>query len=475
MFMDYVIWIVYIALFFYLARKGKGEDFVISGKVGVIVQSFAYVATYISAVSLVGMGGLSYIIGMQGMLVAIGNAFLGTLFVYLVLAWKTKELQIKLGARTPADLLALGHKLPLLKKILGFIFAFFLSIYAAAVIKGAGLMLQSIVPFSLEICIWILAICVGFAVLWGGLKGVLLTEAMQGAIMLLGICLLAYNVLTLVGGPVDGVIALSKLAPTAQANNGFLSISSGEGGYLIWSITIVTSIAIWVQPQIIQRHFSINNKNDIKKGALLASFTLLCISGGMFFICALSRLILPEITNPDQVVPSMVDMLLSNTGKQIFSLAIISASLSTCTALFHIAVSSLVEDVCGTKANTKTWTVGVIICVLAASFTAQLEGKFIVLIVTTSWSVIGASALVPYLSLVLFKKSNPFATFSASMAGGITCLFYYLLLTPQTSLVQLDFISKEIKLFPPFIIGVLFSFLAYSTVSLIKKSENISS
>ena len=69
---DVLIWGGYIALFIWLSRKGSGHDVMVSGRVGFGIQAFAYVATYISAVALVGFGGLAYAYGMQMLLVAAG-------------------------------------------------------------------------------------------------------------------------------------------------------------------------------------------------------------------------------------------------------------------------------------------------------------------------------------------------------------------------------------------------------------------
>ncbi len=459
--MESIIWIGYIAVFFFLARMGAGKDAILSGKVGFWVQSLAYVATYISAVALVGFGGLAHKYGLQMMLIALGNVFLGTMFVYFVLAWPTKTLQAKLNARTPAQLISFGHNAPFLRKVLAIIFAFFLSVYAAAVIKGAAIMLQQIFPFSITVCIWALAAVIGLAVLWGGMRGVLLTEAMQGAIMLFGIGLLAYKVLTLVGGPVEGVHALSLVPATPQANNGFTALSSGESGFFVWSLVVVTSVAVWAQPQMIQRHFALGSKGELKKAAFLASAVLLLIVGGMYFIASLSRLILPEMQNSDAVIPALVSMLLPGAGKQIFSLAIISASISTCTALFHIASSSLTEDIFSKKTTKQSWFFAMLFCVLVGGFTAQIEGKVISLLYTTSWSVIGATAFVPYLSLVLFKHACGKAATASAVVGAVSCLSFYLFISPKTAIMLIDSIPASIQHLPPFVVGVGLSAFAY--------------
>ncbi len=469
--MEYLVWIAYIAIFLGLARMGAGKDLILNAKVSFGVQALAYVATYISAVALIGFGGLAYKYGMQMMLIALGNVLLGTLFVYFVLAWPTKKLQMSLKARTPAQFIALGHNAPFLRKLLGCIFAFFLSVYAAAVVKGAALMLQDIFPISLGVAAWGLSIVIGLAVLWGGLRGVLLTEAMQGAVMLMGIGLLAYKVLTLVGGPVEGAQALALLPATTEANNGFTALSSGNSGAFILSLVVVTSVAVWAQPQIIQRHFALENKKEVKKSALLASAVLLLIVGGMYFIAALSRLLLPELPNSDLAIPTLVSMLLPGLGQQLFTLAIISASISTCTALFHIASSSLTEDIFAVKTSLLTWCCAISFCVIVSAMTAQIEGKIISLIYTTSWSVIGATAFVPYLSLVLFKHANAHAAIISAMSGAVMCLCMYLFVLPQTAIATLPILTS-LAVIPPFVIGVGSSALAYLVCSVMRKRSS---
>ena len=88
--------------------------------------------------ALVGFGGLAHSYGLQMLLIAAGNVWLGTWAVYRFLAWPTRRWQRTLEARTPAQLLAVGHGSPLLGKGLALIFVIFLGVYASAVIKGAA-------------------------------------------------------------------------------------------------------------------------------------------------------------------------------------------------------------------------------------------------------------------------------------------------------------------------------------------------
>ncbi len=454
-----LIWGLYIAAFIWLTRKGKGHDVALSGSVGFTVQAFAYVATYISAVALVGFGGLAHAYGLQMLLVAAGNVWLGTWFVYRFLAWPTREWQQRLGARSPAQLIGMGHCSPTLARALALVFALFLSVYASAVIKGAALLLAEIVPLPGWSLVWVVALAVGLCVQIGGLRGVLYTEAMQGMVMLVGIVLIIGAVLVKVGGPISGVNALAALPPTDLANKGFTALSGGGAGLFILSLVAVTSVAVWAQPQMMQRHFAISSQRQISRGTPLAMLVLTVLVGGTYFIAALSRLILPEVSNPDAVMPQLVHMLLPYAGRQLFVLAIVSASLSTATALFHIAGVALSEDAPARKSTRTTWRLAILCCILISGCCAQIKGQLIALLCTTSWSIVGATALVPYLALVLLNKRHPTAAWLSAGLGFCTCLIWYLCASPSTAVIPPLF--GELGRIPPFFIGLAFSLVGW--------------
>lgn len=449
------IWLAYIALFFHFARKGRGHDAALTGKVGFAVQAFAYVATYISAVALVGFGGLAHAYGLQMLLVAAGNVWLGTWAVYRFLAWPTREWQRKLEARSPAMLIGAGHHAPALGRALGLVFAIFLGVYASAVIKGGGLLLAQVLPLPLWSLNWLLAIIVGFCVYMGGLRGVLYTEAMQGVIMLVGILVIVGAVLIRVGGPLQGMADLAALPADALANNGFTALSSGGPGLFILSLVTVTSVAVWAQPQMVQRHFAVTSKEQLARTTPLAMLVLTVLVGGAYFAASLSRLILPDVPNPDDVMPLLVTSILPNAGLQLFVLAVVSASLSTATSLFHIASLALVEDVPARKSTRMTWALGIAACVLVSGLCAQAEGRLIAMLCTTSWSVVGATALVPYVALVRFGARNASAAWCSAVFGFCVCLFCYLCVYAPTRNAALTLpLFSSLGVVPPFFVGL---------------------
>ncbi len=430
-----ILWAAYALLLVFIARYSSSHDALLPGRVGVVVQALAYVATYISAVALVGFGGLCYMFGLQMLLVAAGNVWLATWLVYKYIAWPTRLWQRKLRARTPAEMLAKAYDAPALQTFLGVISAVLLVVYGSAVFKGAAFMAAGVLPLSVEQSLFLLVGIVGLSVVFGGLRGVLYTEAFQGLVMIIGVGALLIAVLREVGGPVDGLVKLAALPPTEGANRGFMALSEGAGGLNVIFLAVVTSIGIWAQPQLIQRHFALRSEDDARRASPLAMLALSVVVGGAYFASAVSRVLLGDgITNPDIVLPTLVQRLLPTLGQQLFSLAIVSAALSTASALLHIASGSLGRDVMKRELKGWTWRCVVLLCTVASGYFTLKSGAIIAMIHTTAWTLIACAVMVPYLALLAFgPRMNAKGVMVCSAGGFAAAIVWYLFAFKQTS------------------------------------------
>lgn len=463
-----LLWIGYAVLLIFVARKTQHGDALLPGKVGAVVQALAYVATYISAVALVGFGGLCYMFGMQMLLVAAGNVWLGTWFVYRYLAWPTRLWQRKLNSRTPAELLSKAYDSPFLQKFLGLISAILLVVYGSAVFKGAAVMVSGVLPITTNAALIILVCIVGISVICGGLRGVLYTEALQGLVMIIGVGALLLATMKVVGGPAAGLKALAALPPAPAADNGFMALSSGAKGLNVIFLAIVTSVGIWAQPQMIQRHFALRSTAEARKTAPLAMLVLSVVVGGAYFASAVSRLILGDgITNPDTVMPTLVHLLLPALGQQIFALAIVSASLSTASALLHIASGSLGRDVLGKHLEGWSWRLAVLISAAGSGLFAFKTSSIIALICSTSWTLLACAILVPYLMLLIQgNKAGPRAALCSSLGGFTGTVIWYLTAYASTSTAVTGLAAPGIwGAIHPIIPGTLCSFVIFKALA----------
>lgn len=428
-----LIWLAYGLVLLLLARLGRNRDAVLPGRVNVFIQALAYVATYISAVALVGFGGLCHKLGMQMLLVAAGNMWLGTWFVYRYLAWPTKKRQDEFKARTPAHLIALAYQSPKLRPVLGVVSALMLVVYSSAVFKGASMMLVQALPLNLDQALLLLVGVVAGTVLLGGLRGVMYTEAFQGAIMAVGVVLLLLGTVKAAGGLGHGLAALAQLPPTPEANQGFMALSSGSASLNVVFLALVTSVGIWAQPQLIQRHFALKDQAAANRAAPLAVLVIGLIVGGAYFAAALSRVFLPAPEKVDQVIPQLVTMLLPALGQQLFVIAIVSASLSTASALLHIAASGLGEDFKGRKLSRPVWITVVVLCAAGSGLCAKISSQIIAAICTISWTLLAAALMTPYLALLIWGRQNPLRAWLATIGGLTSALAWYGLAYGETS------------------------------------------
>lgn len=431
-----LIWLGYVALLIFLTYSAKSKNVLLPGRVGAVVQAFAYVATYISAVALVGFAGLGHSMGMQIQLLTLGNVWLGCWLVYKYIAWPTRLVQKRLGAQTPAELISKGYGSSGLARYQGALSGLLLIIYCSAVFKGGALMLTSAVPLTEHQALALLVAIVALSVLWGGLRAVLFTEALQGMIMTVGVLMLLFGALRHVGGLGAVMDGLAALPPTPKANNGFLAVSSGAEGMNLFFVMLVLSVGMWSQPQIMQRHFALKSHDEARRIIPIVMLVLTVLLGSAYFVGGMSRLLLgPDVASPDVVIPTIVRMVLPEIGVQLFTLAVVSAALSTASAILHVSCAALGQDLLGRRLSGWSWRAVVVAGALTSGFFAVYSSSIIALICSTSWTLIAASTWLPYMSLLINGIGiDARSGWMASLGGTFGAVCWYFIGYAPTSL-----------------------------------------
>lgn len=424
-----IIWIGYAAVLLYLTWLAKSTNALMPGKIGAVVQAFAYVATYVSGVALIGFAGLGHSMGMQIQFVTLGCVWFGCWMVYRYIAWPTKLLQRKLGAQTPIEMLAKGFASRGLGKYYGLLSGPLILVYCSAVFKGGAAILTTAVPLTEPQAFCLLVAIVAVSVLWGGLRAVLYTEALQGLIMALGVAALFFGAVKHAGGLATVMESLAALPPTPQADNGLLALSSGPGAVNIISLMLVTSVGVWAQPQLIQRHFALKSRAEAHSIIPMVMLIIAVLLGGALFVGGMSRVLLGSASiAPDQVIPAIVRMVLPEAGIQLFALAIVSASLSTASALLHVAAATLGQDVLGGKLTGWKWRAAVLGGALASGVFGMYSSSIIAVICATSWTLVAAAMWIPYMALVVMGTRLDARTgWSASLCGTIGAVCWYVM------------------------------------------------
>lgn len=179
---------------------------------------------------------------------------------------------------------------------------------------------------SYDGALYIFALIVAAYVIAGGLKGVMLTDAMQGAIMLVGMAILLVATYARLGGVTEAHLALGAMKDqvpgflkaighqgwTAMPRFGFAEPGApmpGAVGYHMWWIlvsTIVMGVGIGVlaQPQLIVRFMTVKSKQSLNRAAAAGGIFILFMTGVAFTVGALSNVYFAQ---QEEIVCQVVD------------------------------------------------------------------------------------------------------------------------------------------------------------------------
>ncbi|MFR7474302.1 MAG: sodium:solute symporter family transporter, partial [Christensenellales bacterium] len=174
------------------SRAGNTSDFMLAGRnVGPWMSAFAYGTSYFSAVIFIGYASdLGRQFGLSSMWVGIGNAILGCLFAWLVLAGPTRRITHALDASTMPQFLAKRFECPNLQSFSAVIIFLFLIPYSASVYQGINLLFTAAFGIDANVCYILIACLTALYVFFGGYFGAALADFFQGSIMIGGVCLL---------------------------------------------------------------------------------------------------------------------------------------------------------------------------------------------------------------------------------------------------------------------------------------------
>lgn len=422
-------------------RKAKTIDgFLLGGRnVGPIVSAFAYGTSYFSAVIFVGYAGKhGWDIGVSSMWIGVGNAVLGCLLAWCVLAKPTRRMTHRLKSKTMPEFFEGRYDSKALKIISALIIFIFLVPYSAAVYKGLGAMFNVIFPnISVNWCMFIIAALTAVYLVLGGYLATVYTDFVQGIIMIGGIALMIVSVLKYLGANgTDNVFEALAAIPMGEDGVSGAKLTSVWGGssfkFLCTNI-LLTSFGTWGLPQMVTKYYAIkDDKNSIKHATWISTLFCLIIGCGAYFTGSLSRLVLSNTLpqgGKDFVIPQMLITALGGSSFTVIILAVIlilllSASMSTLASVVLSSASAVSVDlVPEIKKDLKPKSQMVLTRVLCLVFVAlsyifaTLNITIIVNIMSFSWGVVSGAFIGPYIMGLFSKKAEKKSAFCGMFAG----------------------------------------------------------
>ncbi|MCF3944555.1 sodium/pantothenate symporter [Oceanobacillus alkalisoli] len=317
------------------------DYFLGSREFGGLLLAMTMVATYGSASSFLGGPGAAYTIGFGWVLLAMSQLATGY-FVLLILGKKFAIVARRYNAVTLIDFLKERYQSKAVVLLAAFSIIVFLFSAMAAQWVGGAYLIQSLTGISYIGSLFIFTVSVLVYVTIGGFRAVVVTDAVQGIIMVVGTLFLLAAVIIAGGG-------LSNIFADLTAINPNLITPFGHDGSLtaayVSSYWILVGVGVVALPQIAVRAMSYRDSKAMHRAIIIGTVVVGTLMLGMHLIGVFARPVLPGVEVADQVIPLIALEVLPPWLAGIILSAPLAAIMSTVDSLLLLVSSSVVKDV----------------------------------------------------------------------------------------------------------------------------------
>lgn len=336
--------LVFALSFYAYTRRQKGnflsDYFIGSRSMGGFVLAMTLTTTYISASSFIGGPGAAYKYGLGWVLLAmiqvpavwLSLGVLGKKFAILARRYNAVTLNDMLYARYQSRLVVWLASLSLLVAFVGAMTVQFV---------GGARLLETAAGIPYYMGLLIFGVTIALYTAFGGFRASVLNDAMQGMVMLLGTGLLLVAVVHAVGGMSQAVDTLRHIDPALVSPQGADQILSLPFMASFWVLVCFGVIGL---PHTAIRCIAYRDSKAVHRGIIIGTIVVAVLMLGMHLAGALGRALLPDLTVPDQVIPTLMVTVLPPFAAGIFLAAPMAAIMSTINAQLLQSSATLVKD-----------------------------------------------------------------------------------------------------------------------------------
>lgn len=339
----YLILVFGLSIYAYTKRqKGNflNDYFIGDRSMGGFILAMTLTATYISASSFIGGPGAAYKYGLGWVLLAmiqlpavwLSLGVLGKKFAILARRYNAVTLNDVLYARYKSKLLVWFASISLLLAFIGAMTVQFI---------GGARLLETAAGIPYDIGLLIFGVTIALYTSFGGFRASVLNDALQGMVMLIGAILLLVAVIYAAGGLNSAVDKLQQIDPkllTPTGADDFLSLP------FMASFWILVCFGVIGLPHTAVRCIAYKDSKAVHRGIIIGTIVVAILMFSMHLAGALGRAILPDLTIPDQVIPTLMITVLPPFAAGIFLAAPLAAIMSTINAQLLQSSATLIKD-----------------------------------------------------------------------------------------------------------------------------------
>lgn len=460
----YLLFVFGVAFYAYRKRQGGSflSEYYLGGRsMSGFVLAMTTAATYVGASSFIGGPGAAYKYGLGWVLLAMIQVP-AVLFSLGVLGKKFALLARKHHSVTINDILFARYQ----NRAVVWIscFALLLSFFAMMAVQfiGAGRLLETTLGIPYQTAILIFAITVGLYTFIGGFRAVVLTDTIQGFVMMIGTSILLIGVIYAAGGVENAMNTLEAIDPNLITPYGveerpldFTFMTS------FWVLVCFGLIGL---PHIAVRSMAYKDSQALHKAMIIGSVVIAILMFGMHLSGVLGRTVVPDLNIPDQVIPTLMIQVLPPVVAGIFLAAPMAAIMSSIDSMLIQSSSTLIKDLylaihpnaINNEKKVKLFsTITTLTFTLLLVFAALNPPDMLIWLNLLSLGGLEATFLWVIVLGLYWKKANSMGAI-CSMLAGLTS--YIVITTFKISILSFHAIVPSLAIgFIAFIIGNRFS------------------
>jgi SSS family solute:Na+ symporter len=431
-------------------RKTKTlGDFFLGGRtLGPWISAAAYGTSYFSAVIFIGFAGAQgWQFGLNSLWIALGNALIGALAAWIVLARRTRRMTQNLDTMTMPQFLQERYGARHLKPVAASVIFFFLLPYSASVFKGLGHLFEAVFHSPYDVALLIMIAFTGVYLILGGYFAIAVTDFIQGIIMFFGAAAMILVLSGQGGGYFETIKKVSESYPLHVPPAGqppVLGLNQPSALTVI-SLVFMTSFGTWGLPQMTQKFYAIKNERVIPKAAIVTTIFALMIGFTAYSTGAFAHVLFTINTVPqteagrvlyDLIIPTLLTGHLPQMLLALILLLVLSASMSTLSSLVLVSSSSVAIDLYPVKAEPATGkdrSVAMMrflsaIFVIVSYLISRFQFSFIVTLMSLSWGAVSGAFAAPYIYGLYWKRVTKAGAYAGLLSGlGTEIILFFVL------------------------------------------------
>lgn len=342
--------VVYLFGMLFIAYKVNGiknnssvnfmeEYFIGSRNMGGFVLAMTVVTTYIGASSFIGGPGVAYKMGLGWVLLAC----IQTPTAFLTLGILGKKLAIisrQIGGVTITDFLRARYKSDVVVILAStLMLIFFIGSVVVQFVGGARLF-ESVTGLSYLTGLIIFSIVVIGYTTFGGFRAVVITDAIQGIVMLVAMSVL-FIVLLKKGNGMENIMRTIEVS-----NPQFLSPDSGGaiGKSFILSFWMLVGVAVLGLPATTVRCMGFKDTKSMHNAMILGTSVVGVLMIGMHLIGVMGVALQPNVDIGDKIIPILAMGHLHPILAGLFIAGPLAAIMSTVDSFLILSSAAIIKD-----------------------------------------------------------------------------------------------------------------------------------